>query len=87
MAPTDVFVHFFAINASGFRTLAEGQNVQFEVERGPKGLVERRNVCEGRDRLRTRPTVDWLEALFSALWRLDAQRSPHVLCQVYNLIN
>ena len=34
----DVFVHFSAINGSGFRTLAEGQNVNFEVERGPKGL-------------------------------------------------
>ena len=39
----DVFVHFSAINASGFRTLSEGQAVQFEVERGPKGL-QARNV-------------------------------------------
>ena len=39
----DVFVHFSAINASGFRTLAEGQSVRFEVERGPKGL-QARNV-------------------------------------------
>jgi CspA family cold shock protein len=34
----DVFVHFSAISASGFRTLTEGQRVQFEVEKGPKGL-------------------------------------------------
>jgi len=34
----DVFVHFSAIASSGFRTLAEGQQVSFEVERGPKGL-------------------------------------------------
>jgi len=34
----DVFVHFSAIQGSGFRTLAEGQSVQFEVQRGPKGL-------------------------------------------------
>jgi len=34
----DVFVHFSAIAASGFRTLAEGQQVSFDVERGPKGL-------------------------------------------------
>jgi len=34
----DVFVHFSAIASTGFRTLAEGQQVSFEVERGPKGL-------------------------------------------------
>lgn len=33
----DVFVHFSAIQGDGFRTLAEGQTVQFEVEQGPKG--------------------------------------------------
>ena len=33
----DVFVHFSAIAADGFRTLAEGQKVSFEVEDGPKG--------------------------------------------------
>jgi len=34
----DVFVHHTAIKASGFRSLAEGQAVQFEVTKGPKGL-------------------------------------------------
>jgi len=34
----DVFVHHTAIRANGFRTLAEGQAVQFEVTKGPKGL-------------------------------------------------
>jgi cold shock protein len=34
---SDVFVHFSAIAAEGFRTLAEGQKVTFEVEDGPKG--------------------------------------------------
>ena len=34
----DVFVHFSAIASEGFRTLAEGQQVRFEVENGPKGL-------------------------------------------------
>lgn len=34
----DVFVHFSAIQSSGFRSLQEGQAVQFEVVKGPKGL-------------------------------------------------
>lgn len=34
----DVFVHFSAIQGSGFKTLSEGQQVTFEVENGPKGL-------------------------------------------------
>jgi len=33
----DVFVHFSAIVSDGFRTLAEGQKVTFDVESGPKG--------------------------------------------------
>ena len=34
----DVFVHYSAIQGDGFRTLAEGEMVEFEVSRGPKGL-------------------------------------------------
>ena len=34
----DVFVHFSAIQGEGFKTLAEGEQVDFEVTRGPKGL-------------------------------------------------
>jgi CspA family cold shock protein len=34
----DVFVHHTAIVAEGFRTLKEGQKVEFEVKKGPKGL-------------------------------------------------
>ena len=34
----DVFVHFSAIDGDGFKTLAEGEEVEFEVARGPKGL-------------------------------------------------
>lgn len=33
----DVFVHFSAIQSDGFRTLHEGQTVEFEIEDGPKG--------------------------------------------------
>ena len=34
----DVFVHFKEIVGEGYRTLNEGDKVQFEVEQGPKGL-------------------------------------------------
>ena len=34
----DVFVHFSAIQANGYRTLDEGAEVEFEVKQGPKGL-------------------------------------------------
>jgi len=34
----DVFVHFSAIKKDGFKTLNEGDEVEFEVSKGPKGL-------------------------------------------------
>jgi CspA family cold shock protein len=34
----DVFVHFSAINMDGYKTLTEGQKVEFEVVQGDKGL-------------------------------------------------
>jgi CspA family cold shock protein len=34
----DVFVHYSAIQAQGFKSLAEGDRAEFEVTRGPKGL-------------------------------------------------
>ena len=34
----DVFVHFSTIHGDGFKTLAEGERVDFDVTRGPKGL-------------------------------------------------
>lgn len=33
----DVFVHFSAIQSQGFKTLAEGQKVAFDLQQGPKG--------------------------------------------------
>lgn len=39
----DVFVHFSAIQGSGFKTLTEGQQVSFDVQQGKKGL-EAENV-------------------------------------------
>jgi len=41
----DVFVHFKSIVGEGFRTLEEGDRVQFEVQSGPKGLLAT-NVCK-----------------------------------------
>ena len=39
----DVFVHHSAIQMEGFKSLSEGDNVEFEVTQGPKGL-QARNV-------------------------------------------
>ncbi len=43
----DVFVHFSAIQGSGFRTLTEGQAVTFDVENGPKGPQATNVVAAG----------------------------------------
>ena len=42
----DVFVHFSAIDMSGYRMLEEGTEVEFEVKTGPKGL-QAENVNRG----------------------------------------
>ena len=43
----DVFVHFSAIEGNGYKSLAEGQTVSFEVEKGPKGLQAAQVKVEG----------------------------------------
>jgi CspA family cold shock protein len=40
----DVFVHFSTIEADGFKTLAEGQKVEFEANKGPKGMQATRVI-------------------------------------------
>ena len=42
----DVFVHFSAVQGEGFKTLAEGERVEFEIVKGPKGL-QASNVRKG----------------------------------------
>ena len=37
----DVFVHYSALRSGGYRTLDEGQQVEFSIEKGPKGLQAR----------------------------------------------
>jgi cold shock protein len=41
----DVFVHYSAINGDGFRSLQEGQAVEYEEQNGPKGLFAARVVA------------------------------------------
>ena len=42
----DVFVHFSTIQGDGFKSLAEGERVTFDIEDGPKGL-QASNVAKG----------------------------------------
>lgn len=42
----DVYVHYSSINGDGFRTLAEGEPVEFEIVQGPRGL-QAANVRKG----------------------------------------
>src|SRR5437588_994741 len=40
----DVFVHYSAIQGPGYRTLEQGQQVEFDVQEGPKGLQDRKSI-------------------------------------------
>jgi CspA family cold shock protein len=44
-AGEDVFVHFSAIQMDGFKTLREGQDVEFEVETRERGLHAKNVIC------------------------------------------
>jgi CspA family cold shock protein len=44
----DVFVHFSAIQSKGFRSLAEGAQVEFDLVQGPKGLQAANVTVEGQ---------------------------------------
>jgi CspA family cold shock protein len=44
---SDVFVHFSAVEGDGFKTLAEGQMVEFEIQSGPKGPQAARVTKKG----------------------------------------
>ena len=41
----DIFLHYSAIQGDGFKTIEEGQEVEFEIEQGPKG-EQARNVVK-----------------------------------------
>ena len=42
----DVFVHYSALQSDGYRSLDEGQRVEFSIERGPKGLQASKVVAQ-----------------------------------------
>lgn len=44
----DVFIHYTAIQTDGYKTLAEGESVEFDVERGPTGKEQAANVVRSK---------------------------------------
>src|SRR2546422_8723269 len=78
----DVFVHYSAIQARAFKSLVEGDRVEFEVTRGPKGL-QAANVRRAW-RARRRPCVRARAAPAARLQPVDHERSPQtILTSVY----
>lgn len=61
----DVFVHYSAIRGDGFRTLQEGDQVDFEIVQGPKGPQAAKVIkrIEGTHEIKLRVTISWNHSL------------------------
>lgn len=44
----DIFVHFSTVEGDGFKSLSEGQQVEFEATRGPKGMQATRVIANSK---------------------------------------
>lgn len=58
----DVFVHFSAIQMEGYKRLKEGQEVEFSIEEGPKGLQASNVILTGSNGKNEETAVETLEA-------------------------
>jgi CspA family cold shock protein len=82
----DVFVHFSAIQGNGFKTLAEGQNVEFEIQDGQKGpaavnvncyLIQDHSSCKKASPLRGFLVFIAKHVHFSSVARFVAKQHPY----------
>ena len=71
----DVFVHFSAIQSKGFRSLAEGSQVEFDLVQGPKGL-QAANVTVGQYALESHRRCEGRRKRRPFCFYLPATRSP-----------
>ena len=79
----DVFVHFSAIQAQGFKSLAEGDRVEFEVTRGPKGL-QAANV-QGLSAAPTGPRIPPGPGFLSSRNGLDSASARLLTCARFQI--